>query len=78
MAAARVRVERGEAADAQDVEAAVDRAHHQWEQLRDPVTARRLGPTLLDLRRQVPGRQPGAVRLLEERLESLPGTVTSS
>ena len=77
MAAARVRVERGEAADAQDVEAAVDRAHHQWEQLRDPATARRLAPTLLSLRRQVPGRQPGAVRLLEERLEALPGAVSS-
>lgn len=78
MAAARVRVERGEASDAQDVEAAVDRAHHQWEQLRDPAAARRLAPTLLSLRRQVPGRQPGAVRLLEERLESLPGAVSSS
>ncbi|MFI8520609.1 hypothetical protein ACIGEZ_22690 [Streptomyces sp. NPDC085481] len=51
-----------------DVEGAVDRAHHQWEQIRDPARARALGPALVDLRRRVPGRHAGALAALQRRL----------
>ncbi|MGW0468810.1 hypothetical protein ACWDX6_26660 [Streptomyces sp. NPDC003027] len=51
-----------------DVEGAVDRAHHQWEQIQDPARARELGPALIALRRQVPGRQPGALAALQRRM----------
>ncbi|MGW7431676.1 hypothetical protein ACWGIN_19270 [Streptomyces sp. NPDC054861] len=51
-----------------DVEGAVDRAHHQWEQIEDPARAGELGPVLYALRRQVPGRQPGALAALRRRM----------
>ncbi|MET9437197.1 hypothetical protein [Streptomyces sp. NPDC006551] len=51
-----------------DVEGAVDRAHHQWEQIQDPARARELGPALIALRRQVPGRQAGALAALQRRM----------
>lgn len=51
-----------------DVEGAVDRAHHQWEQIRDPAKARALGPALVALRRQVPGRRAGALAALQRKL----------
>ncbi|RCG21839.1 hypothetical protein DQ392_08045 [Streptomyces reniochalinae] len=74
---ARGRLELGEADDSSDVEGAVDRAHHQWERLRveNVEAARELVPELVVLRRRVPGRQPGAVRLLEERMDHLLGGV---
>ncbi|MBO8187660.1 hypothetical protein [Streptomyces spirodelae] len=72
---ARGRLERGEAENAMEVEGAVDRAHHQWQCLEDGETARELAPELVLLRRRVPGRQPGAVRLVEERAERLLGGV---
>ncbi|NSC25251.1 hypothetical protein FM076_30505 [Streptomyces albus subsp. chlorinus] len=72
---ARGRLERGEAEDGPEVEGAVDRAHHQWARLTDEETARELAPELVVLRRRVPGRQPGAVRLVEERAERLLGGV---
>ncbi|MGI5347129.1 hypothetical protein ACQEU8_02910 [Streptomyces sp. CA-250714] len=72
---ARGRLERGEAENALEVEGAVDRAHHQWQCLEDGETARELAPELVLLRRRVPGRQPGAVRLVEERAERLLGSV---
>lgn len=77
MAVARGRLELGEAEGASEVEGAVDRAHHQWERLRgqDEESARELAPELVVLRRRVPGRQPGAVRLLEEHTERLLGGV---
>lgn len=56
--------------DDRDVEGAVDRAHHQWEQIADPARARALGPTLLALRRRVPGRRPGALEALRRRMHS--------
>ncbi|MFF0445341.1 hypothetical protein ACFYT4_02790 [Streptomyces sp. NPDC004609] len=71
MSAADARLTRRQATDDPDVEGAVDRAHHQWEQIPDPVGARELAPRLVALRRRVPGRQPGALRVLERRLESL-------
>ncbi|MEU5839405.1 hypothetical protein ABZ820_37890 [Streptomyces diacarni] len=74
---ARGRLEQGEPDDSSEVEGAVDRAHHQWERLRveNVEAARELVPELVVLRRRVPGRQPGAVRLLEERMEHLLGGV---
>ncbi|WP_255956143.1 hypothetical protein [Streptomyces odontomachi] len=60
-----------QAADHPDVEAAVDRAHHQWAQLQDPQRLRALAAPLLDLRQRVPGRGE-ALRLLHLRLEHLP------
>jgi hypothetical protein len=60
-----------QAADHPDVEAAVDRAHHQWAQVGDPQRLRALATTLLMLRQRVPGRGD-ALRLLQQRLEQLP------
>ncbi|WP_327677875.1 hypothetical protein [Streptomyces sp. NBC_00467] len=72
MAAAETRLTRQQAAaDDPDVEGAVDRAHHQWEQIRDVVRARALAPRLVGLRRRVPGRQRGALQVLQRRLENL-------
>lgn len=82
MTAADVRLGRQQTADDPDVEAAVDRAHHQWEQIRDADRARRIAPALVALRRRVPGRQRGALRLLQRRLEQLhenrPGTLPAA
>ncbi|WP_327238291.1 hypothetical protein OG349_34155 [Streptomyces sp. NBC_01317] len=68
MAAAQARLARGEAGDDKDVEANVDRAHHQWEQLDDPVRARSLAPALTALRRAVPGRKDGALQAIQRRI----------
>ncbi|MGD3111366.1 hypothetical protein [Streptomyces sp. YGL11-2] len=65
-----------QAPTAQDVETAVDGAHHQWMQLHDAVDARALAPQLLALRSRVPGRRRTATESIEkilERLDSLPG-----
>ncbi|MFI0826478.1 hypothetical protein ACH4Q7_18685 [Streptomyces roseolus] len=56
--------------DDRDVEGAVDRAHHQWEQITEPARARALGPALLALRRRVPGRRPGALEALRRRMHA--------
>ncbi|MEU6285005.1 hypothetical protein [Streptomyces sp. NPDC047028] len=64
-----------QAPDAHDVETAVDRAHHQWDRIRDAAQARALAPQLVFLRRRVPGRQRGALDAVQkkvERLNSLP------
>lgn len=71
MAVADSRLRRQQTTDDPDVEGAVDRAHHQWEQVRDMARARRLAPPLVQLRRRVPGRQRGALKLLQHRLEQL-------
>jgi hypothetical protein len=55
--------------DDPEVEGAVDRAHHQWEQIGDPARARALGPALLALRQRVPGRKPGALEALRRRMD---------
>ncbi|MGW6416537.1 hypothetical protein [Streptomyces sp. NPDC055055] len=68
LAAAEARLRLHQRPDDPDVEGAVDRAHHQWEQISDPGRSRALGPTLVDLRRRVPGRQPGALAALTRRL----------
>ncbi|MEU9859795.1 hypothetical protein AB0D99_02910 [Streptomyces sp. NPDC047971] len=59
-----LRQEPGEA----DVEGAVDRAHHQWEQIEDPARARDLGPALVALRERVPGRRAGALAAVQRRM----------
>ncbi|MFF8833211.1 hypothetical protein [Streptomyces sp. NPDC015131] len=69
MVAAEARLSRHQALDDPEVEGAVDRAHHQWEQLRDAEAARALAPALIALRRRVPGRQRGALQVLQRRLE---------
>ncbi|MYT20272.1 hypothetical protein GTW69_08210 [Streptomyces sp. SID7760] len=64
-----------QAPDAHDVETSVDRAHHQWDRIRDAAQARGLAPQLVALRRRVPGRQRGALDAVQkkvERLNSLP------
>ncbi|WP_167152543.1 hypothetical protein [Streptomyces sp. MBT27] len=71
MAAAQARLARHQSTDNTDVEAAVDRAHHQWEQLRDAERARSLGPALVTLRRQVAGRRRGALEAVQRRIEQL-------
>ncbi|MFF3460484.1 hypothetical protein ACFYXH_40640 [Streptomyces sp. NPDC002730] len=60
-----------QAPDAHDVEGAVDRAHHQWDRIRDAAHARQLAPQLVALRRRVPGRQRGALQVLQKKLERL-------
>ncbi|MGX5188483.1 hypothetical protein ACWKT5_38745 [Streptomyces avermitilis] len=53
------------------VEAAVDRAHHQWGRIDDPARARELGPALADLRLRVPGRREGALDHVQQHLRQL-------
>ncbi|MEU8432815.1 hypothetical protein AB0F18_07835 [Streptomyces sp. NPDC029216] len=71
MAAVDARLIRHQAPDAPEVEAAVDRAHHQWQAVRDAARARELGPRLVTLRRRVPGQRPGATEAVQRRLELL-------
>ncbi|MFE0698760.1 hypothetical protein [Streptomyces sp. NPDC058872] len=68
LAAAEARLALLQHADDPDVEDAVDRAHHQWEQIVDRDRARALGPALVALRRRVPGRRPGALAALTRRM----------
>ncbi|WSQ75501.1 hypothetical protein OG463_26255 [Streptomyces xinghaiensis] len=71
LSAASARLGAGEPEDGPDVVAAVDRAHHCWEQLGDGDTARSLVSRLATLRHRVPGPRPGAVEALERRIETL-------
>ncbi|MFJ9680576.1 hypothetical protein ACIRP2_21360 [Streptomyces sp. NPDC101194] len=71
MAAANARLARQQPPDDPAVTAAADRAHHQWQELRDLQQARELGPPLVSLRRRVPGRRPAAVEAAQRRLELL-------
>ncbi|MGW1745206.1 hypothetical protein ACWCRD_06240 [Streptomyces sp. NPDC002092] len=68
---AAARLAAGQAADAPAVEAAVDRAHHQWGQVRDPAAARELGASLAGLRSRVPGRKQGALDHVQRQLRQL-------
>lgn len=70
-AAAEARLARRQPPGDEEVEAAADRAHHQWEQIDDQARAGLLAPALVALRRQVPGRRPGALQAIERRLENL-------
>ncbi|MDG5801575.1 hypothetical protein P9869_02650 [Streptomyces ossamyceticus] len=53
------------------VEAAVDRAHHQWGQIGDPRRAGALGLRLVELRSRVPGRREGALHHVRQHLAEL-------
>ncbi|MFD7325941.1 hypothetical protein ACFV9D_33510 [Streptomyces sp. NPDC059875] len=68
IAAAQARLGLSQGPDDPDVEGAVDRAHHQWEQIEDPARARELGPALVALRQRVPGRKAGALAALQRRM----------
>ncbi|MFD4571964.1 hypothetical protein ACFWNK_02490 [Streptomyces sp. NPDC058417] len=71
MAVAEARLAAGQSVRAAAVEAAVDRAHHQWGRIPDPVRARGLGPDLTALRTRVPGRREGALDHVREQLRQL-------
>ncbi|WP_425246532.1 hypothetical protein [Streptomyces sp. NEAU-NA10] len=71
MAVAAARLSAGQPADAPPVEAAVDRAHHQWGRITDAPRARELGPALADLRSRVPGRREGALAHVRRQLHHL-------
>ncbi|GGS86619.1 hypothetical protein [Streptomyces chromofuscus] len=71
LAVASTRLAAGQAPDAPAVEAAVDRAHHQWGEIRDPVRARELGPLLAEVRGRVPGRRVGALDHVRRQLRQL-------
>ncbi|TPQ21709.1 hypothetical protein [Streptomyces sporangiiformans] len=71
-----VRLGAGQAPDAPGVEAAVDRAHHQWGRVTDAGLARELGSTLAELRHRVPGRRAGALQDVHTRLARLAGSVS--
>lgn len=60
-----------QAPDTLDVEGAVDRAHHQWDQIRNAAHARSLAPQLVAQRRRVPGRQRAALDAIQKKLELL-------
>ncbi|MGI5376839.1 hypothetical protein ACQEV2_21840 [Streptomyces sp. CA-251387] len=68
---ASARLSAGQAPDAPAVEAAVDRAHHQWGQIKDAAPARELGPVLAELRGRVPGRRRGALENVLQQLRQL-------
>ncbi|MDX3521106.1 hypothetical protein [Streptomyces scabiei] len=53
------------------VEAAVDRAHHQWGLVTDTGRALELGSLLVELRNRVPGRRAGALAHARQRLAEL-------
>ncbi|MCG7204501.1 MULTISPECIES: hypothetical protein [Streptomyces] len=68
---ATTRLAAGEPADTPAVEAAVDRAHHQWGAIKDAARARELGPALAELRLRVPGRREGALDHVQQHLRQL-------
>ncbi|MDR3084583.1 MAG: hypothetical protein LBV60_27330 [Streptomyces sp.] len=71
LAVAAARLAAGQAPQDPAVEAAVDRAHHQWGRVRDASLARELGSALADLRKRVPGRREGALQHVRQHLEEL-------
>ncbi|MEU1478393.1 hypothetical protein [Streptomyces sp. NPDC005760] len=71
---AETRLAAGQAPDSPDVEKAVDRAHHQWGQVRDKSRAQELGTLLAQLRVRVPGRRPGALENVRKQLRELQAT----
>ncbi|MFF4208752.1 hypothetical protein ACFYZE_05110 [Streptomyces sp. NPDC001796] len=68
---ATARLAAGQSPEDPAVEAAVDRAHHQWGRMTDATRARELGPALAELRERVPGRREGALRHVRRHLEEL-------
>ncbi|MFE9645177.1 hypothetical protein ACFYO0_13890 [Streptomyces sp. NPDC006365] len=74
LAVADARLGAGQSPDASGVEAAVDRAHHQWGRIAEAARARELGAALAELRARVPGRRKGALQHVHQRLEQLRAT----
>lgn len=68
---AEARLGAGQLPQAPAVEAAVDRAHHQWGRIRDAGPARELGAALAALRGRVPGRREGALDHVQRELSRL-------
>ncbi|GAA3819874.1 hypothetical protein [Streptomyces chiangmaiensis] len=68
LAVATARLSAGQSPADTAVEAAVDRAHHQWGRMGDAARARALGPALVALRERVPGRREGALHHVQEHL----------
>ncbi len=68
---AQTRLGAGQPPGAPAVEAAVDRAHHQWGRVRDAGAARELGTALAALRGRVPGRREGALDHVQRELSRL-------
>ncbi|MET8943325.1 hypothetical protein ABZX30_06990 [Streptomyces sp. NPDC004542] len=68
---ASARLAAGQPPEAPAVEAAVDRAHHQWGRIDDTARARELGPALAELRLRVPGRTQGALDHVQQHLRQL-------
>ncbi|WP_405955689.1 hypothetical protein [Streptomyces phaeochromogenes] len=75
LAVADVRLAAGQEPAAPGVEAAVDRAHHQWGRIDDSARARELGPALAGLRLRVPGRRQGALDDVQRHLSRLQAQV---
>ncbi|MFI1410713.1 hypothetical protein ACH4Y0_12530 [Streptomyces sp. NPDC020707] len=71
LAVADARLTAGQPPDAAGVEAAVDRAHHQWGRIGDSTRARELGLALAGLRGRVPGRRQGALDDIRRNLSRL-------
>ncbi|MFJ8937708.1 hypothetical protein ACIRL0_18650 [Streptomyces sp. NPDC102365] len=71
LAVADARLTAGQPPDAAGVEAAVDRAHHQWGRIGDSTHARELGLALAGLRGRVPGRRQGALDDIRRNLSRL-------
>ncbi|GGN65651.1 hypothetical protein GCM10011579_036300 [Streptomyces albiflavescens] len=71
LAIAGARLNAGQAPESPAVEAAVDRAHHQWGRIEDTTRARELGPMLADVRLHVPGRRQGALDHVQQQLRRL-------
>lgn len=74
--ASSVRLDAGQSPRDAEVAEAVDRAHHCWQKVTDPVAAHPLGVRLAELRGRVPGRRPGALQDVTARLASLAGPGT--
>ncbi|MEU6403864.1 hypothetical protein [Streptomyces sp. NPDC046985] len=68
---AATRLSLGQSGDSRAVEAAVDRAHHQWGRIADPGRARELGLLLAELRGRVPGSRAGALDHVRQGLRQL-------
>jgi len=71
LAVAEARLRAGQEPGTPPVEAAVDRAHHQWGLIRDAARARELGSALAALRGRVPGRREGALDHVQRELSRL-------
>jgi len=71
LAVAEARLTAGQTPESPAVESAVDRAHHQWSQIRDLAPARELGSGLAELRGRVPGRRQGALENIHRQLRQL-------